>query len=102
VQGNPLLAKQGLRICHKTLELKYHAGEPFATAGGYDLPHIFLTLIMWCRRTLWQSGGYGIQGSAALFVRRLEGDYFNVVGFPLYDFGVHVTRLIQEGVLPLP
>eukprot|EP00884_Botryococcus_braunii_P013789 jgi/Botrbrau1/22410/Bobra.0091s0015.1 len=49
-----------------------------------------------------KAGGYGIQGSAALFVRRLEGDYFNVVGFPLYDFGVHVTRLIQEGVLPLP
>lgn len=49
-----------------------------------------------------KAGAYGIQGAAAVFVRRLEGDYCNVVGFPLYDFGVHVTRLIQEGVIRLP
>ena len=30
-----------------------------------------------------KSGAYGIQGSAALFVDRIEGCYFNVVGLPL-------------------
>lgn len=44
-----------------------------------------------------KAGAYGIQGKAALFVSRLEGDYYNVMGLPvcalgqsLRDFGVEI------------
>lgn len=36
-----------------------------------------------------KAGAYGIQGLAAAFVRKIDGDYYNVVGLP-------VARLLQE------
>ena len=39
-----------------------------------------------------KAGAYGIQGRAALFVERVEGDYFGVVGLPL----VSLARLLES------
>lgn len=40
-----------------------------------------------------KAGAYGIQGYAALFVRKVEGCYFNVVGFPLAKFYQRLKEL---------
>ncbi|MBR6050034.1 MAG: septum formation protein Maf [Clostridia bacterium] len=48
-----------------------------------------------------KAGSYAIQGEAAAFVEKIDGDYYNVVGFPLalfcrmlkYDLGTSVFDL---------
>ncbi|MBB5232764.1 Maf family nucleotide pyrophosphatase [Deinococcus budaensis] len=42
-----------------------------------------------------KAGGYGIQGVGMVLVRRVDGDYSNVVGFPL---GLVIRLLREAGV----
>jgi septum formation protein len=34
-------------------------------------------------------------------VRKIEGCYFNVMGFPVHDFSAAVAQLLREGALVL-
>lgn len=50
-----------------------------------------------------KAGAYAIQGKAGMFVKRIDGDYFNVVGLPLFaisealsDFGVDILGVHEE------
>ncbi len=43
-----------------------------------------------------KAGSYGIQGGAALFAQRLDGDYYNVVGLPVCRLGQILTQIAPE------
>jgi septum formation protein len=52
-----------------------------------------------------KAGAYAIQGLGSIFVRKIEGDYFNVIGFPLNalksclsKFGItmHPSKVLKE------
>jgi septum formation protein len=44
-----------------------------------------------------KAGAYGIQGFASLFIGRIEGCYFNIVGFPVSEF----ARLCRRAKIDL-
>ena len=43
-----------------------------------------------------KAGAYGIQGGAALFCQRMEGDYYNVMGLPLCRLGQVLRDMAPE------
>lgn len=42
-----------------------------------------------------KAGAYGIQGGSLSFISRVEGDYANVVGFPLSRFVLEVESILK-------
>ena len=49
-----------------------------------------------------KAASYAVQGRGSLFVKKIEGDYFNVVGLPLYrlnlmlrEFDIHLLGEVK-------
>ena len=79
-----------------------HAGRAFAhvettTVTFTPIPADELAIYLASGDSLDKAGAYGIQGYAARWVSRIEGDFFNVVGLPL---AATVSLLREAGVLP--
>ena len=47
-----------------------------------------------------KAGAYGIQGRAGAFVDKIDGCYYNVVGFPLNRVAREVAEFLEEGSGP--
>ncbi|KAL2918633.1 hypothetical protein HK105_202034 [Polyrhizophydium stewartii] len=46
-----------------------------------------------------KAGGYGYQALGALFVTRISGCYYNIVGFPLFRVRKMLEDMVAQGVL---
>ncbi len=44
-----------------------------------------------------KAGAYGIQGKGAVFVEKINGDFFNVMGFPIQKFITEIKRATGKG-----
>ena len=48
------------------------------------------------REPMDKAGAYGIQGGAALFCEKMDGDYYNVMGLPVCRLGETLKELAPE------
>lgn len=44
-----------------------------------------------------KAGAYAIQSSAYSFVKKIEGDYYNVVGLPIFKLSKYLNKIIKIG-----
>ena len=65
-------------------DVKIFKMKTFYPAGDKEIEHYVSSY-----NVLDKAGAYGIQSGAAVFVKSIEGDYYNVVGLP-------IARILQE------
>ncbi len=47
-----------------------------------------------------KAGGYALQGVGGSLIEGIEGDYQNVIGFPLHRFCAVLAHLLDAGASP--
>ncbi|EST06250.1 Maf-like protein [Kalmanozyma brasiliensis GHG001] len=66
-----------------------------------DNPYYMLKAYVDSQEGIDRAGGFAIQGRGSLLVRSIEGDYNNVVGFPLYAFSAYLHDLLENDELDI-
>lgn len=46
-----------------------------------------------------KAGAYAIQGKASVFIDKIEGDYFNIVGLPISEINKVLTELFSFSLI---
>ena len=85
-----------------------HSAHEITRVTFGDFSDAFIAAYVATGEPLDKAGAYGAQGKGALLVRQIEGDYWNVVGLPLFrlsqmlrEFGVEIAEF-WENSAPLP
>jgi predicted house-cleaning NTP pyrophosphatase (Maf/HAM1 superfamily) len=43
-----------------------------------------------------KAGGYGFQGMGGCLIEKIEGDYYTIVGLPLYSLARRLNRIFSD------
>ena len=65
----------------------------------YTLEEQFISAYIETGDPMDKAGAYGIQGIGASFIKSLNGCYYNVMGFPVAHFCIHINKAISKGLL---
>lgn len=82
-------------------QIRHHVFHERTDVTFGDLSEAEITAYVNSGSPMDKAGSYGIQDDlGALFVEKIEGDYYNVVGFPLFRFYREVNNLVPGLVTP--
>lgn len=106
-------------VCLKTpkVELKFHesAKVKFGDVSERQIREYIntgdpmwvmkLLLYLYCASCLFikveyyfrdKAGGYGLQGIGGCLVEKIDGDYYTIVGLPVYALAKHLNRIFSN------
>lgn len=46
-----------------------------------------------------KAGGFGIQGVGGTFIERIDGDFFTVMGLPIYRLSQEICKLLNYKIV---
>ncbi|WFC94059.1 hypothetical protein MBRA1_000689 [Malassezia brasiliensis] len=104
LSGHSCTAMTGVAIVHPILQspgFKVRTLVEQTRLYFSDIPASVLQAYVDSEEGLDRAGGFAIQGKGALLVRGVEGDYSNVVGFPVFSFFALLHELVENGELDL-
>ncbi len=82
----------GVCICYKGRTMTFN--EQTAVTF-YDLSDADIDSYIATGSPFDKAGGYGIQDGGALFVKKIDGDYYNVVGLPVGKLNQSIKALLE-------
>ncbi|EIM23644.1 Maf/Ham1 [Wallemia mellicola CBS 633.66] len=104
--GRELQVVTGVCITYPILQSPGYAQKTFANMTKvhfFDNDHDVIEKYIETGEGIDRAGGFALQGLGSLLIQGIEGDYNNVVGFPLSEFIRFLDTLIEndDGVLDL-
>ncbi len=101
ISGQRIQAVSGLTVMNASGGEKMTESE-LTHVWMREIPERLINDYVSTGETQGKAGAFAIQGKGAIFVERIEGDFFNVVGLPLFrlslmleQFGINILSLYK-------
>ena len=96
--GVALLSREGDKVAEKIL-------EEHTAVTMYPMTDAEISSYIATKEPMDKAGAYAIQGKGALYIQKMEGDYYTVVGFPiarvyqeLKEMGLGIDGMNKKGI----